>query len=59
MKTPEECQKAKDELTAHRGLEKLLFSLKNGKKKKKADGMSTTNKGRWILNLATVIIAAA
>lgn len=29
------------------------------KKKKKADGMSTTNKGRWILNLATVIIAAA
>lgn len=35
MKTPEECQKAKDELTAHRGLEKLLFSLKNGKKKKR------------------------
>lgn len=57
MKTPEECQKAKDELTAHRGLKKYYFLCKM--EKKKADGMSTTNKGRWILNLATVITAAA
>lgn len=34
MKTPEECQKAKDELTAHQGLKKYYFLCKMEKKKR-------------------------